>query len=368
MASLLKDIYSEKFFDQFSAIATEVIPNFEKRKFKQLIFSGEWKNLELKERMRHCASTLHYFMPKEFPEASNIIQKLITTLRQKGILESGIEYMFLPDYIEVYGVDRLNASVQLMEFVTQFTSCEFAVRPFLIRYPEVMIRQMVAWSEHKSERVRRLASEGSRPRLPWAMAVPFLKKNPSSILPILENLKNDPSEIVRRSVANSLNDISKDHPAITLSIVKKWKGFSAETDQLIKHASRTLLKKGNTNALALFGLRHDKSIEISSFKILTPVVKIGQKLQFSFSLMNRGNKSLLLRIEYGLYYRKLNGQLSRKVFKISDRTIEKNKTLEIVKTQSFRPITTRKFYTGEHRLSIIVNGQESGTKKFILTS
>lgn len=368
MASLLKDIYSEKFFDQFSAIATEVIPDFEKRKFKQLIFSREWKKLELKERMRHCASTLHYFMPKEFPEAANIIQKLITTLRQKGIVESGIEYMFLPDYIEVYGVDHLSASVKLMEFVTQFTSCEFAVRPFLLRYPEAMIRQMIAWSRHKNERVRRLASEGSRPRLPWAMGVPFLKKNPSTILPILENLKNDPSEIVRRSVANSLNDISRDHPAITLSIVKKWKGRSAETDQLIKHASRTLLKKGNTDALTLFGLRHDKSIEITSFKILTPAVKIGQKLQFSFSLINRGNKSILLRIEYGLYYRKLNGQLSRKVFKISDRTIEKNKTLAIEKTQSFRPITTRKFYTGEHQLSIIINGRESGTKKFILTS
>ena len=136
----------------------------------------------------------------------------------------GLEHMFIPDYIEVYGIDHFDLSMKAFETVTQFVSCEFAVRPFFIRYGNQMVNQMKIWSRHKNESVRRLSSEGSRPRLPWAMAIPALKKDPSPILPILENLKNDPSEDVRRSVANNINDIAKDHPDIVMKLGQRLEG------------------------------------------------------------------------------------------------------------------------------------------------
>ncbi|MGY0037975.1 DNA alkylation repair protein [Pedobacter sp. NJ-S-72] len=135
--------------------------------------------------------------------------------------------------------------------ITQFISCEFAVRPFLAKYGGQMMIRMEKWSLHESHKVRRLASEGSRSRLPWAMAVPGLKKDPSPILPILENLKNDPSEWVRKSVANNLNDISKDHPEIVIAIANRWKGLSKETDAIIKHGCRSLLKQGHAKILPI---------------------------------------------------------------------------------------------------------------------
>jgi hypothetical protein len=196
--------------------------------------------------------------------------------------------------------------------------------------------------------------------------LPELKNNPNPILPILENLKNDPSEYVRRSVANNLNDISKDNPNIVISIVKKWKGQSRETDALLKHASRTMLKQGNPVILKHFGLADNSKIIASKFNIATPKIKIGEYLAFSFSIQNTDLKPLNVRIEYAVYYLRNNGQHSKKVFKISERLLNSAEKIEIHRKQSFRIITTRKFYAGEHKLSLIINGQERKIEKFEL--
>lgn len=164
--------------------------------------------------------------------------------------------MFFPDYIERFGMEDYAVAVGTMERLTAFTSCEFAVRPFIKKHEGQMLEQMLGWSEHSSHHVRRLASEGSRPRLPWAMALPKLKKDPSPILPILENLKVDSSEYVRRSVANNLNDISKDNPDVALSVFRDWIGHSPETNRIVKHGCRTLLKQGVPEAMELFGFSY----------------------------------------------------------------------------------------------------------------
>jgi 3-methyladenine DNA glycosylase AlkC len=239
------------------------------------------------------------------------------------------------------------------------------VRPFFIKYGERMVHQMKLWSLHKNYKVRRLSSEGSRPRLPWAMAIPALKKDPSPILPILENLKNDPSEWVRRSVANNINDIAKDHPDIVMKLARKWKGISKETDAIIKHGSRTLLKAGHAEILSHYGLK-SSNIIVSDFKIDTPIVKTGGHLSFSFCISNEDKKEQTVRLEYGLYYNKSNSQLARKVFKISEKKYKSGGKVEILRKQSFRKITTRVFYPGKHQLSIIVNGEEKVKKDFIL--
>jgi 3-methyladenine DNA glycosylase AlkC len=366
MSSLFKDIYSVPFYDRFSGIAGEVIPSFDKTKFMQSIFSGGWEKKELKERMKHTALVLHDFLPGDFDSSAKVIEQLIAKLRQNDFGEASLEFMFFPEYIERFGLDHFETSIKTIESVTQFTSCEFAVRPFIIKYGGEMINQMLQWSLHKSENVRRLSSEGSRPRLPWAMALPALKNDPAPILPILENLKNDPSEWVRRSVANNLNDISKDNPGIVIDIAKKWKGISRETDAIIKHGCRTLLKQGHPVILEYYQLNRSDKIEVSDFKIINPRLAAGDDLIFSFTLQNREVTPQNIRMEYGVYYLKQNGQHSKKVFKISERTFQPDEKAGITRKQSFRIITTRKFYPGAHKLSIIINGQEREAAEFEL--
>jgi 3-methyladenine DNA glycosylase AlkD len=194
-----------------------------------------------------------------------------------------------------------------------------------------------------------------------------LKRNPKPILSLLENLKNDPSEYVRRSVANNLNDIAKDNPDFVIQIAKQWKGISKETESILKHGCRTLLKQGNSEVLKFFGLIDNPKVELINFKIKTKEIRRGDNLEFSFSIQNNDTKTQFIRLEYAIYYLRKNGQLSKKVFKISERHLNPSDIIVIHRKQSFKIITTRQFYSGQQKLSIIVNGQERVIDTFELT-
>lgn len=355
--SALKNIYSPAFYERLSAVLDQSLPGFDKTKFITLINSDGFEHKELKARMRHTAVVLHEFMPKDFSKAVVALETIIENMRKAHFTQDSLACMFLPDYVEVYGLDHYDDAIRAFEYITQFTSCEFAVRPFLIKYENQMLVQMTIWSRHHNHHVRRFASEGSRPRLPWAMAIPSLKKDPTPVLPLLENLKNDSSEYVRRSVANNINDIAKDHPHIVLDIAKKWKGNSKETDAIVKHGARTLLKQGHPEILKLYGL-DATHIDFSEFEIGTPNVKMGDSVEFTFAIENKDNQPQTVRLEYGMYYRKAKGQLAKKVFKISEKMYQPGEKAVITRKQSFKAITTRVFYPGEHQLSIIINGEE----------
>lgn len=355
--SALKNLYSPAFYDRLCAVLAQSLPGFDKAGFISLINSDGFEDKELKERMRHTAVVLHHFMPKDFSKAVPVLETIITNARKAGFGEDGLATMFLPDYIGVYGLDHYDDAIRALEFTTQYTSCEFAVRPFLLKYPEKMLAQMTAWSTHDNFKVRRFASEGARPRLPWAIAIPSLKKDPSPLLPLLENLKDDPSDFVRRSVANNINDIAKDHPDVVLAIAKKWKGFNKETDAIVKHGSRTLLKQGHPEILKIYGL-DATHISYAGFEVLTPKVKMGDSVEFTFAIENKDIQPQIVRLEYGMYYKKAKGQLARKVFKISEKIYQPGEKAAIIRKQSFKAITTRVFYPGEHQLSIIINGEE----------
>lgn len=311
---LIKDIYSVSFYKKFSQAVAEVHPSFNKQKFIETIYEGNFVEKEWKDRMKHTTVVLHEFMPENFPQAVSLIDKIIENLKKNNFSDSNLAFIFFADYIETYGLKDFETSTKAFVSITQFISCEFAVRPFILKYKEKMIGEMTKWSLHENHHVRRLASEGSRPRLPWAMAIPFLKKDPSSILPILENLKNDPSEYVRRSVANNLNDIAKDNPEIVLEIASRWKNHSRETDGIIKHGCRTLLKQGHPEILNHYGLE-STNIQISSFEIKTPVIKIGDYLQFCFHLNNKNEVPKTIRLEYAVHYKKAKGHLAKKSLK-----------------------------------------------------
>ena len=361
--SALKDLYTPEFYSGIAKCMTESIPGFEEQAFIKLVYSPAFDNMELKARMKHTAECLHHFMPASYPEAAILLNKLIERLKAHGFWKERLEMMFLPNYIEVYGLNDPKTSLTAMESVTQYVSCEFAIRPFLRMYFDHTINKMLDWTSHPHARVRRLASEGCRPRLPWGLSVPLLKTDPTAILPILEALKDDPDEAVRRSVANNLNDISKDHPEVVIEIARSWKGHSKETDAIIKHGCRTLLKQSHKSVLGHYEL-DNQGITLEAFSIRSPDVKIGEALSFNFQIWNTGEKPKTVRLEYAIHYKKANGQLNRKVFKISERAYQAGQQQTITRNQSFKPITTRRFYEGDHALDVIVNGSVMATGAF----
>ena len=359
MAELLKNMFFKKdFFEKLAEKIVKEYPEFDKKKFLKLIFNSEWDSKELKQRMRHASNVLHRVLPSGYRNSLNVLVKA-----SKGF--KGFDAMVFSDYVEVYGLDDPEASVPALELFTQLCSSEFAVRPFIIKYPDLMIKQMKKWAKSKNPHVRRLASEGCRPRLPWAMALPELKKDPSPIIPIIEALIEDKEEFVRRSVSNNLNDIAKDNPNITLGFAKKWFGKNPEVDAVIKHALRTQLKGGDPAALALFGYKNKTNVSVKEFKLSPQKVPIGSKLQFSFVLVNKGKSPVKLRVEYAVYYLKLKGKYSRKVFKITEDTF-KEKNISIKRSRSFTDMTIRKHNPGKHKISIIINGIELAEKEFVV--
>jgi 3-methyladenine DNA glycosylase AlkC len=366
MAEPLKNIYNRQFFDFLTAVITSIKTDFDASGFLSDILNDEWDNMELKQRMRHISTTLHAYAFESFEQNVDLLLSIMSRVQTMNRKEDSLKFMFLPDFIEVYGLNHVDTSIQAFEKITIFTSCEFAVRPFIVQDQQKMMRQMLEWSRHANYHVRRFASEGCRPRLPWAMALPVLKDNPTDILPILENLKMDESEYVRRSVANNLNDISKDNPELVIQIAQQWKGISKDTDWVVKHACRTLLKAGNTEVLQLFGFGATDQLSVHSLSIYTPTVQIGESLEFSFTLENHSDEDMKVRLEYGLYFMKANGTHARKVFKISERIYAAHSSATITRKQSFKIITIRKLYSGEHQVSIIVNGKEFEQQSFEL--
>ena len=365
MPELIKNLYNENFYTLLAKHLKVCLPRFNEQEFMALMLCDNFEALALKERMSHTTNIVHRFMPSDFLKAAEVLVALVTSLDKAGIKEGSVEFMFLPEYIETYGIEHLQKANETMERITQFTSGEFAVRPFLIKYEKPMLAQMCQWSTHQNHLVRRLASEGCRPRLPWAMALPAYKNDPTNILPILDRLISDPVEIVRRSAANNLNDIAKDNPQVVIDFVKKHIGKSLQVDKTLKHGSRTLLKQACAESLKLFGY-DSKGLTLVSFDIQTPKVRFGDYAEFSFTLKNTSTVSKKIRLEYAVYFMKKKGELAKKVFKISERDINPNEQHQVIRKQSFKAISTRVFYPGKHQVSIILNGKEFAAKDFIL--
>ena len=227
-----------------------------------------------------------------------------------------------------------------------------------------MMQQMTRWAKSDNHHVRRLATEGCRPRLPWAISLPAFKKDPKPVLVILKTLIKDDSEYVRRSVANNLNDISKDHPEIVTDGAQRWFGKNKNSDQPIEHACRSLLKQGDARALSLFGFTDAKHVKAQKLKV-QPEVKQGEKLVFSFLLKSQNPALGRCRIEFSIDFMKANSKQNRKMFKISEGDYtEKEK--QVSKYFSFKKSSTRKYYTGEHQITIVINGVDQATESFEL--
>ena len=365
MSEPLKYMYNPQFFERLCPVLKEVIPQFEERKFVHSVFDTRWPELELKQRTRQVTKALHNCLPLEFPKAMEMVVSISHILRKNKEHEQMYPFIFLPEYIELYGMNHFELSMKAIEESTKLVSAEFAIRPFIIRYPKETMKYMLRWSQHSEASVRRLSSEGCRPRLPWAMALPEFKKDPSAILPILENLKMDPSEYVRRSVANNLNDIAKDHPELALQIAKKWRGKSSATDWIVRHGCRTLLKRGNEAILDLHGFNPQAKAGIKELQSV-PKVSIGDHFDFSFMFINKEKHSNRFRLEYAIDYQTLSGKVSKKVFKVTENTFEPSLPYHFKRKQSFKDLTTRKHFKGKHYLRILSNGKELASTEFFV--
>lgn len=363
---LKETLYMPQHFETFANVLQDVLPNFDRKRFFSLIFNSAWEKKELKERMRQTTFVLHSVLGLNFERAADKIVEITKQIIDKKLLEGSFVQMSLAEYVQLFGLDYFEKSMQTIEEVTKLASCEFAIRPFIKKYEKKTMQQMLAWSKHQHPNVRRLASEGCRPMLPWAEALPKFKADPSPILPILENLKNDNSKFVQKSVANNLNDISKNQPEIVLSLAKQWIGKSKNTDWIVKHACRTLLKAGNKQAIKLFGYSLPENVKIDNFTIKNTTVELGKNLYFSFNLQNLSHKPEKIRVEYALYFLRANGTYSKKVFKINENIYKQSDKILIEKKHSFKPRTTRKYYIGTQKISIIINGEELQTKEFDL--
>jgi 3-methyladenine DNA glycosylase AlkC len=222
------------------------------------------------------------------------------------------------------------------------------------------------WTVNENAHIRRLASEGTRPRLPWAVRVKTLLEKPSHCFPILQDLKADNEKYVQKSVANHLNDISKDHPEIMLQLVKSWDNTNQSTQWIIRHAARTLVKKGNRQALALFGAGRKPQINLRKFALNTSRLQLGDNLEFELELVSCAKKEQQLIIDYRIHYVKASGHTSPKVFKLKTATLKPGQPLTLRKKHPVKNFTTRKHYSGRHLIELLINGRSINSLPFQL--
>lgn len=320
--------------------------------------------LELKARSEHICAALGACLPADFEQACLLLRASLhpekdVDLRHLIMDKEGIRgwaIMPMAEFVARHGLPYFDLSMTLLGEMTQRFTAEFAVRPFIIDQPERAFHYLHRWAEEESYHLRRLASEGSRPRLPWGQQIAYLVKNPEPLLPLLEKLKDDPHEYVRRSVANNLNDIAKDHPQILVNVVRRWwPEGSIERRRLIRHASRTLIKKGHQPLMKILGFNAPEIKLLSSH--LTPSrIKLGETIELALSFESKSTQSQPLVVDYVIWHQRKTAEPSPKVFKWKTLVVDPGHSAHLVKAHSFKPVTTRSYYPGTHQIDIQVNG------------
>ncbi|HXV31335.1 MAG TPA: DNA alkylation repair protein [Sinorhizobium sp.] len=312
------------------------------------------ESLELMQRSLQIRDALLDVLPSDFPTAAAILEATLPNGEASGL--AGWALLPVSQFIAARGLGDFERSLSLLHRLTPHFTGEFAVRPFIHEDQDRALITIRRWVDDSNHHVRRLASEGTRPRLPWAMRLPKLVGDPRPILPILTALLGDPEEYVRRSVANNLNDIAKDHPDFVAEFVAKHlAGASPQRWRLLRHASRTLLKRGHREALANFGFEPPSGIE-ARLALAAPIVRFGGDLVFGLAIRSLAGPKQRVMIDYAVHHRKANGGTEPKVFKWTTVALEPGAVLKLEKRHSIRPITTRRYYGGTHRLVVLVNG------------
>ena len=326
--------------------------------------------LELKERVQHVIGSLRRYLPDDFPATLEIVVRAGARWEppKRDDKLGGLAAWPLIDFVGEYGLEHFDSSLAALRQLTELFSAEFAIRPFIEQDPKKALAQLRRWTKDPNEHVRRLVSEGTRPRLPWGCRLRCFQADPTGPLELLEYLKDDPSEVVRRSVANHLNDIAKDHPARVVAVAKRWqKGANENRQKIIRHALRTLVKDGHPQALKLLGYDPNAKVEVSKLVLCPKRLSLGDDLRLQCELHNpNARKTLSLVIDYAVHHVKKSGQRTAKVFKLKTCQLPAQQRLAIDKVHKLRIITTRKYHRGRHKVELLVNGRVRASGEFVL--
>lgn len=381
MPEPFKNNFSVSLIEKMAQVFQSRWPDFDAQGFVA-VASESLNTLELKERSNQIAQSLCQFLPEDFEQSSDLIAACLGPFSGESISPepvaslidapesveglSGWAIMPMVEYVSRMGMGDVSRSLETLKALTKRFTSEFGIRPFLAEKESMVLPVLSDWCADPCHHVRRLVSEGTRPRLPWGMQLKQYVADPRPILPLLEHLKDDPSEYVRRSVANNLNDIAKDHPDLVVEIGRKWlRKPSKNMTRLVRHGCRTLLKQGHPDCLALFGY-HPPVLTDVQITVLTPQVEVGKDLLFSVSFTSGSDHSQSLMIDYVVHHQKANGKTSGKVFKWKQVQLAQGASLQAQKKHAFKIVTTRTFYPGEHELEIVINGHSVGRVSFDL--
>lgn len=383
MAEPFKNLISTRTVDTAGRHLQRVWPRFNRHAFEQQAASG-LDALEFKARAMQLANALEATLPDRFALAADLIEASLappTALDAEGepvglannehgdADEPGLRgwvVWSLAEFVARRGMDDLPRALACLHALTQRFSAEFAIRPFIQRHPDTVFATLAQWVNDPSAHVRRLVSEGSRPRLPWGLRLQALVADPSPSLPLLRALQDDTSAYVRRSVANHLNDIAKDHPDLVASWVQAHRpGASAHREALLRHASRSLIKQGHAPTLSAWGLGRGLQGE-ARLRLSAPHASVGGHIGLEVALHSTATAPQTLVIDYLVHHVRANGDTSPKVFKGWKRVLEPGERCTLGKHHSLRPVTTRTLYPGRHRIELQINGEVCAEASFDL--
>ncbi len=352
----MRKIFNQKLILRISNNIKKVYSSFDNNNF--INSHKDIDKFGLLERVKLISTNLYQFLPKDYTKALNI---LINSLEDEQECElkgyDGFYIMPLVDYISTYGIDYFEESMSGLYDMTKRFTAEFGIREFLIKYPDESLKLLKEWVKDENCHIRRLVSEGTRPKLPWAKDLTQFKIDPTPVIELLNLLKYEKTKLVQKSIANSFNDITKNNPKIVIDTLKEWKTNNTKDkniDWIIKHSLRSLIKDGNREALELIGYSNNIDINISSIEIDKKEIVLGERLNFKFTITS--NKEQNLMIDYILYFLKQNNRHSPKVFKLTKKNLKINETITIKKSHLLKFATTRKYYSGIQKIQLQING------------
>lgn len=358
MAEPLKNQFGPAVPQKIAEMISQVFPKFESGAFLDDVLKG-YKALELIARGWHIARTLHHFLPGDYEEAMEILLASLGPELDRTEDVGMAPFLYLPHvlFVAEFGIDHFDISMNAQYELTKRFTAEFSIRSFLIRYPKQTMAILKSWAGDSNVHVRRLVSEGTRPRLPWAFRLPDFQKDPRPVLKLLELLKDDPDLYVRRSVANNLNDIGKDHPDLLIKTVKRWKkNVTPERDWLIRHALRSAVKRGERAALEVLGYGSTATVAIRNVQISPRKARMGDSVGIFFEVVNTDSQGQSLLVDFRVHFLKANGKTRPKVFKLKTVDLSHHEKARLGKKISLKEMTTRKHYSGTHKVDAVLNG------------
>ncbi len=369
MAEPLKNHFGANIPRTIAEMIVSVHPAFPKAQFLRTALK-DYEPLELMPRGRHIARALRQHLPVDYEEAIEILLASLGPSAPKQAGDGGMApFFYMPHtmFVQDYGLDHFEPSMRAQYELTQRFTAEFSIRPFLERHREATLARLTQWATDPSPDVRRLVSEGTRPRLPWAPRLREFQADPQPVLALLDLLKDDPDLYVRRSVANNLNDIGKDHPALLAETAKRWmRNATEERRWLIRHALRSAVKRGEPGALHVLGAGHEANVVVRQRSITPSLVRVGQSVTVAFELRNAQSKLQRVVVDFQIHFVKANGSTTPKVFKLKMIELAPGDSVSLKKTVSLKPMTTRKHYPGPHRVEILLNGRAKPLGRFEL--